>query len=102
MSGDVEINGHGIGAVYIYGADDVQAVGKGKRTDRPGGGVIFRGYRGTITASGEKMTVKIVGGKIDFTAEGEGTAYLRGRGTYETGHGSGDWSTSGSTLEVVK
>jgi hypothetical protein len=102
MSGDIEINGHGIGVVYIYGADEIEATGRGDRHDRPGGGVFFRGYRGTITANGEEMIVKMIGGKIDFTAQGEGTVFLRGRGHYETGHASGDWAADGSTLEVTE
>jgi hypothetical protein len=63
--------------------------------------VILRGYSGTITATSEQMTIRMIGGKIDFTAEGEGTAYLRGRGSYETQHGSDEWSASGTTLSIV-
>jgi hypothetical protein len=99
MSGDVEITGHGVGAVYVYGAEDIYAAGQGRRTDLPGGGVIFRGYRGKITISGEEMMVRMAGGKIDFVAEGEGRALLRGQGHYETRHGSGDWSAEGTTVE---
>lgn len=102
MSGQIEIIGHGVGTVYIKGAEKIEAAGKGKRVDRPGGGVYFYGYRGKITATGDDMTIKIVSKKIEFTARGKGTAWLRGRGHYETGGGSGDWAPNGFQLEVVE
>lgn len=102
MSGQVEINGHGVGAVYIYGAEDIQAQGNGRRTNLAGGGVIFRGYEGTITVSGEQMRVKLTGTQIDFTAQGQGVAHLRGRGYYETAHTSGDWNNRGFDIEVTE
>ena len=102
MSGNIEITGHGVGLVYIYGADEIYATGDGQRVDRPGGGVVFRGYRGTITATGRDIVVKMAGGKIDFKAEGKGKAYLRGRGHYETGHISADWDSAGTTIEVAE
>jgi hypothetical protein len=48
------------------------------------------------------MLVRIVGGRIEFDARGQGTAYLRGRGIYETGSGSGDWDPDGCNIEVVE
>ena len=48
------------------------------------------------------MTIKMVGGKIDFTAHGQGIAHLRGRGHYETVNLSGDWNNRGVELEVVE
>jgi hypothetical protein len=37
-----------------------------------------------------------------FTAQGKGTAFLRGRGHYETRHSTGDWTTDGLTVETTK
>ena len=100
MSGQIKITSHGSGTVYIYGADTIHAEGDGKRTDR-GRLVIFRGHQGTITVTGERMAVRIVGKDIEFDARGKGTAILRGRGTYETGDGyTGDWQANGLTLKV--
>jgi hypothetical protein len=99
MTGHVEINGHGVGAVYIYGAEHIEAEGSGNRTNLAGGGVVFRGYEGTIKVTGEKMVVKMAGAEIDFTAHGKGTAILRGRGHYETKHFAGDWAPDGLTME---
>lgn len=103
MTGHVEINGHGAGVVVIYGAETIRAEGNGTRTNLSNGGVVFRGYSGTIEVTGRRMVVKMVGGQIDFTAQGKGRAVLRGRGTYETGHGhTGEWTASGLTVELTE
>ena len=102
MSGHIKIEGHGTGVIYIYNFDELQAEGHGRRSNLHGGGVLFRGHTGAITASGDRMLVRIVGGRIEFDARGQGTAYLRGRGTYETGSGSGDWAPDGFNIEVVE
>jgi hypothetical protein len=45
------------------------------------------------------MVVHIAGGRILFTAEGTGSVYLKGYGTYSTANGSsGDWSPEGMHL----
>lgn len=100
FSGHVKIEGHGTGVVYIYGAESIEAEGQGTRTDLHGGGVIFRGHEGTIKVIGRHMTVRMIGKKIEFTAQGKGTVYLRGRGIYETHGRTGDWAPDGFTIEV--
>jgi hypothetical protein len=102
MSGQIEIKGHGVGVVYIYGAENIQAEGKGRREDLSGGGFVFKGYSGTIIVTGGRMNIKMVGGKIDFTAHGQGVAHLRGRGYYETANLHGDWNNRGVEIEVVE
>ncbi len=92
MTGTIEITGHGIGAVYVYGAEHIAATGEGKRTNLPGGGVLFRGYEGSLILIGEKMKVRLIGNHIEFTAIGKGRINLRGQGHYETGDGSDDWA----------
>lgn len=101
MTGHVEIKGHGVGVVYIHGAESIVASGHGRRLDY-GRTTVFRGYQGTINVTGERMVIRMIGGKIDFFARGKGTAILRGRGTYETRGGSGDWGPDGLTVEVVE
>ncbi len=101
MSGHVEITSHGSGTVYIYGAETIQAEGDGRRTNLRRG-VIFRGYEGTISITGKRMIVKMIGREIEFEAKGKGTAILSGRGHYETQDFSGDWSVDGLTVEVVE
>lgn len=100
MNGEVEISGHGVGAVYIYGADEITAEGEGRRTNLAGGGVVFRGYEGKIYATGERMLIKMVGSKIDFTARGQGRVVLRGQGHYETEGFDGGWTSTGVTVDV--
>ena len=41
MTGRIEIKGHGVGLVYIYGAQEIQADGDGRRTNLAGDGVVF-------------------------------------------------------------
>jgi hypothetical protein len=103
ITGKVDIVGHGVGMVYIRGAEKIEASGHGNRVNRADGVVVFYGYEGEIHVAGENMVVRMVGQKIEFTAEGKGKAWLRGRGTYETGHGStGDWTPNGLKVEVVE
>lgn len=102
MSGTVEVVGHGVGMVYIRGAEQIEASGQGRRVDRAGGVVVFYGHEGTIHIEGEQMVVRMVGKKIEFTAEGKGRAWLRGAGTYETGSGyTGDWAPDGQNVEMA-
>ncbi|MEW5958329.1 MAG: hypothetical protein AB1801_11425 [Chloroflexota bacterium] len=102
MTGRVDIVGHGVGTVYVRGAEEIEASGHGRRLNRADGVVVFYGYEGEIHLAGERMVVKMAGKEIEFTAAGKGTAWLRGYGSYETGHGaSGDWAPNGLTVEVV-
>ncbi len=100
MTGSIAITGHGAGIIYIKGAEEVRAEGWGRRTNLNNGDVILRGYRGKVTITGERMSVRMVGGKIDFAAHGFGTATLKGRGEYRTRNGVGIWSADGTTLTV--
>jgi len=100
MSGDVTITGHGVGVIYIKNAAQIRAEGIGKRSDLPNGGVLLRGYRGKVFISGDNMGIQIVGGKIEFTAVGAGTAALKGRGQYWTHKGRGLWNVNGIDVSV--
>ena len=103
MTGKVDIVGHGVGMVYIRGAEAIEANGRGNRVNRGNGVVVFYGYEGEIQVEGKNMVVRMVGKKIEFTARGKGKAWLRGRGTYETGNGyTGDWAPDGLNVEVVE
>lgn len=103
LTGEADIEGHGTGMVYIRGAEEIRANGSGRRIDHPGNIVVFYGYEGEIHATGEKMLIRMVGQKIEFTAEGKGRARLHGRGWYETGNGStGDWAPDGLDIEMTE
>jgi len=96
--GEVEINVHGLGVVQVKNADRLEAHGRGYRRDLPGGRVVFVGWRGEIHAAGTNLTVRMCGGRIEFTAEGTGWVFLRGRGTYEINGESFDWSAEGARV----
>lgn len=102
MSGHIDITGHGVGLVYIRGAEHIEASGHGRRVNRSDGVVIFYGYEGEIHASGRNMAIRMVGKQIEFKAVGAGRVGLRGRGYYETRGGSGDWAPDGLDIEVVE
>lgn len=101
MTGEVDITGHGGGIIYIHGAEIITAEGRGKRTNLPNGDVIIRGYYGSVRVVGSDMVVKMVGGKIDFSAAGAGTVTLNGRGKYWTHSGkSGNWQVDGVDVAI--
>jgi len=101
LTGRVDITSHGVGTVYVRGAETIEATGQGRRVNRADGLVIFYGYEGQIHRAGETRSVKMAGHEIEFIAEGKGRAWLRGKGSYETGHGySGDWAPNGLNVQL--
>ncbi|MFQ6013933.1 MAG: hypothetical protein ACE5NP_00640 [Anaerolineae bacterium] len=99
--GSVEIQGHGVGVVWVKNAESLEAHGHGIRKELPGGAVLFAGWSGQISASGSNLTVRMKGGRIEFTATGTGWVYLKGRGTYEIGDRSGRWSANGTLIRLA-
>jgi len=98
-NGRVNIRGHGVGTVWVRDAETLQASGNGFRWDLPGNIVLFAGWSGHIHASGEELTVTMIGGLIEFSASGTGTVFLKGRGHYWIGGCSGEWSVEGVTVD---
>jgi hypothetical protein len=98
--GEVEITGQGRGIVHVEGAARLEARGAGFRVDLPGGGAIFSGWRGRIYAAGSELTVWMCGGMLEFTAEGTGWVFMRGRGTYEIDAETYDWSADGARVAL--
>jgi len=97
--GEVTIEGCGAAVVIVTGAETLAAQGHGRRFERPRG-TIFFGWSGQIYARGEEMAVRMLGGKIEFTTEGTGTAFLHGRGVYIIDGHPGRWSLKGVRLEL--
>jgi hypothetical protein len=94
--GRVAIKAGGPTQVTICGAEHVEALGDGRRNDAADGGcVTFTGWRGTIIASGDDMTIDMRGEKLSFAAAGEGAAFLQGHGAFHVGHVSGRWTPDG-------
>ena len=96
--GEVDITGHGTGPVHVRKAERLGASGNGYRKDLPGGGAVFMGWHGEIRAAGTELTVRMWGELIEFTAEGTGWVFLRGRGTYEINGETLDWSAEGARV----
>ncbi len=99
--GRVEIRSYGVGTVTISGAENIEARGTGHKVDMPDGSVKFTGWDGYIRATGEDMTVRMTGSKIQFRAAGEGTAFLKGHGTFRIGGHTGRWTEDGVHIEFI-
>lgn len=100
MSGDVTIHVQEHSVIRIRGAEIVKADGRGQRINQPNGVVVLRGHRGVVKIIGHDMTIHIIGHKVEFLAQGQGTAHLKGRGHYQTRNNSGQWSSVGSDLPI--
>jgi hypothetical protein len=96
--GEISIRCHGLCSVWVKNAEALEAWGRGHRADLPGGGTRFWGWKGTIRAAGEDMTVSMRGGLIEFTATGTGKVFLKGHGKYDLNHHQGFWGPAGETL----
>lgn len=100
-TGEVDIEGHGVGVVWVKDAETLEASGEGYRWEIPETrATVFLGWAGSIYASGHEMTVWMAGGLIEFTASGTGKVYLRGRGTYVLNGDEGAWSPMGELLQL--
>ena len=99
--GVVNIVGHGAAMVWIRGAETLRAIGEGRRWDLPDGTVVFAGWQGLIHAEGDCLTIKMLGGIIEFTAEGTGWVFLKGRGTYVVNGEPGYWTLDGVRLALA-
>lgn len=99
--GEIEIEGHGVGVVWIKDAETLEASGNGHKWEGPNGNTtLFWGWSGTIQASGQNIAVWMTGGLIEFTASGTGRVYLRGRGRYEINGQEGFWSPTGEVISL--
>jgi hypothetical protein len=100
-TGEVDVQGHGVGIVWVKSAETLEASGEGYRWQIPEtGATVFLGWSGSIYASGHEMTVWMAGGLIEFTASGTGKVYLRGRGTYNLNGHEGAWNPMGELLQL--
>jgi hypothetical protein len=89
--GEITISGKGIGVIWIKGAEKILAQGDGQKYEYKNG-ILYIGWKGTVYASGSAMNIHIEGGFIKFTAEGEGSALLKGKGVYHINEYSGLWT----------
>jgi hypothetical protein len=99
--GVANIVGHGAATVWIKGADTLRAVGEGRRWELPDGTVVFAGWQGLIHVEGDGLSIKMLGGIIEFTAEATGWVYLKGRGDYIINGEPGHWTLEGVRLALA-
>ena len=101
MSGNIEVEISALGGILtITDYDDnaeVEVTGYGTKKDLGNGTVRYSGFDGTASISGSSITVVIIGDDIELTADGTGSAVLRGYGTYSVEKGgelilSNDWA----------
>jgi hypothetical protein len=97
--GEVDIVGQGAAVFWIKGADTLRAQGQGRRWELPDGTVILAGWRGHIHVEGQELAIRMLGGIIQFSAEGKGWAFLKGRGHYRLDGQSGQWTREGIRVE---
>ena len=97
--GVVDIAARGVVTVRVKGADVLRAQGQGRRWDLPDGTILFAGWRGHIHVEGQELDVRMLGGIIEFTAQGTGWAVLKGRGHYRIGDQSGLWTQAGVRVD---
>lgn len=93
--GSVDIHAHGASVIWIRGADTLEITGDGEREDMDDGVVKLTDWTGEIHAEGERLIVRMVGGKLDFTASGRGRAFLQGYGTFQADDHEGRWAWRG-------
>jgi len=93
--GSMDIHAHGASVIWIRGADTLEIEGDGEREDLDEGTVKLTDWEGEIHVEGERFIVRMVGGKLDFTATGRGRAFLQGYGTFQVDDRQGRWTWRG-------
>ncbi|PID85421.1 MAG: hypothetical protein CSA11_07720 [Chloroflexi bacterium] len=102
----LEIGGHGALWYRDRGeVDEPVVTGEGRRIEHDNGWVQYVGFNGRFQLTdADDVFVSLTGQGINLYAEGQGTVFLRGRGTYTYGSGetttNGHWSINGRSLEL--
>jgi len=99
-NGTVDISAHGASVIWISGAETINITGDGEREDLDDerGTVKLVDWEGEIHVEGDRFGVRMVGGKLDFVAEGRGVAYLQGYGTFQFDEHEGKWRWEGVSI----
>ena len=103
LKGNGSITISGSGTLYIRdtaGDATINVTGKGTKRELRNGWILYAGFDGQAQVSGTQITVALSGINIHLQASGTGKFLLRGRGTYETSHGSGVWTDEGKVIAV--
>lgn len=111
MSGNMEMDisaKSGVLTITDYdGNAEVDVTGYGTKEDLGNGAVRYSGFDGTASISGSSVTVVITGDDIELTADGTGSAVLRGHGTYNVEKdgrhiSSNDWAPQVRTTSTIR
>jgi len=117
-SGTGTLHAQGTGIAQIKGKGEVWGTGKGGLlaiTDNGGGArievsgegrkvqvgntVIYYGFDGRFFVAGRDIVVRLEGARVDLTAVGTGTAFLKGHGkVWINGRLIGLWSVNGGSF----
>ena len=93
--GSVDIHAHGGSIIWIANADTLEITGDGGREEMDGGVVKLTDWDGEIHVTGERFSVRMVGGQLDFSATGRGRAFMLGHGTFQIDDHQGRWTWKG-------
>jgi len=93
--GSVDIHAHGGSIIWIANADTLDISGDGGREEMDGGVVKLTNWDGEIHVAGQRFSVRMVGGQLDFSATGRGRAFLQGYGTFQIDDHEGRWAWRG-------
>ena len=83
IKGNVTVTLSGNATLIVSSNADVTTDGTGTKETLGNGDVKYQGF-GSATITGENIKVDISSNEITLTAEGTGSAILRGKGTYST------------------
>lgn len=83
IKGNVTVTLSGNATLIVSSNANVTTDGTGTKETLGNGDIKYQGF-GSATITGENISVDISGNDITLTAEGTGSAVLRGKGTYST------------------
>ena len=85
-----------LGRLRVRGADAVIVEVYASRATLKDGSVLYRGVRGSFSASGKTFTLWLAGDDLRFAATGDGVALLKGHGKFRVdGRISRGWTLRG-------
>jgi hypothetical protein len=93
IKGNVTVTLSGNATLVVSNNSDVTTDGTGTKEILGNGDIKYQGF-GSATITGENISIDISGNEITLTAEGTGSAVLKGKGTYSTEKeftASGEW-----------
>ncbi len=103
LRGNISVTLRGAGLLIIRdqaGDASIHVNGRGYKKQLSDGTVAYIGFDGKAEIKGSAITVVLRGRNIKLEAAGTGSFLLRGRGTYHTEKGDGQWSEKGEPVTL--